>query len=227
MLLFFVLYYPITYPMNNVEIFLGLSTIAILMYTGYKLYPEQFQSNPPNRFTENRAEFSSTLPYLAPLNQNSFPYNLTREYAFEKFVVDKFNLDYFTCIDWKRGKTFKDTLPLTTYYPNMEYKYRDKYNSVSFAEECKWQNSFMDDSIKWAEPGEISTYYQFQDAKRLAVFIVIGVGGTPENPLELFIVPLEKIRRQQVVLTQSFLKPYKKYNVQKNFFLYPDAMELT
>ncbi|MEP7259125.1 MAG: hypothetical protein ABI687_12060 [Flavitalea sp.] len=209
------------------ETLLGLCSIAILMYVGYKLYPEHFQSNPPNRFTEKKMKFGPVLPFLAPLNQEPIPHNLTREYTFEKFIVDKFNLDYFTCIDWKRSKAHKDTLRESTYYPNLEYKYRDKYNSVSFAVECKWQNLFLNDSINWADHHEISTYHQYQNNKRLAIFIVIGVGGSPENPRELFIVPLDKIKPQQVLLTQSFLKPYKKYNIQKNFFLYPDAMELT
>jgi len=53
--------------------------------------------------------------------------------------------------------------------------------------------------------------------RNIPVFVAIGVGGTPNNPEEVFIVPLEKMKDN--FLSQTELKKYEKADFkEKNFF---------
>ena len=69
-----------------------------------------------------------------------------------------------------------------------------------FAVECKyrsypvWNDIIGDHVINWSYPAQIHAYNMFSEAEGIPVFIVIGLAGTPDNPDEMYCIPLDEAR---------------------------------
>ena len=130
--------------------------------------------------------------------------------AFEAFVVTHFKKKYFTLQEWRSDKYVDGNYPVSSHFPDLEVKFEIKSKSVSetFAIECKWRKSFYRNSIEWANDYQVRNYKEYTERVKIPVFIVIGVGGEPGKPDEVFIVPISKIDNN--ILTRDELEPYKR-----------------
>lgn len=74
-------------------------------------------------------------------------------------------------------------------------KYRR--NSQRFILQCKYRSQFFrrDDreGIEWAKPYQIQNYSNFQRTKGWPYLVIIGVGGHPKQPHQLFAFPLGRL----------------------------------
>ena len=70
--------------------------------------------------------------------------------------------------------------------------------------------------IEWAQDYQIKNYKEYADKLSIPVYVVIGVGGEPEKPNELFIVPLAEMNSNTI--SKSELRNYKKDLSDKKFF---------
>jgi hypothetical protein len=86
----------------------------------------------------------------------------------------------------------------------------------AFAIECKWRKNYFKNGIEWAQNYQIKNYKEYAEKLNIPVFVVIGVGGEPEKPEELFIVPLSKMKSNTI--TKSELANYKKDISDARFF---------
>ena len=141
---------------------------------------------------------------------------LNKGYEFEKFVVSKFNPDFFTLLEWRSDKTSGGIHPVSNCYPDLIYKFSLKGQSKYFAVECKFKTNLCNDSL-WVEQYKIENYLRFQDKYRMKVFIVFGIGGHPHHPNELCIVPLESLNNSNK-LYKNELYHYRKNNPQEYFY---------
>lgn len=64
-------------------------------------------------------------------------------------------------------------------------------------------------------PEQITHYQEYATEKAMAVFIVLGVGGAPSMPEELYLIPLISI--SQIQSNPLSLKQYKRELVNKWF----------
>jgi hypothetical protein len=99
----------------------------------------------------------------------------------------------------------------------IEFKLRDRH--ASFAVECKWRRSFNvggKAGIEWANPRQIDTYQQFQRERDLPVFVVIGIGGEPDSPAELYIAPLDRLKYP--FATAEYLAKFRRPDLAKDFY---------
>jgi hypothetical protein len=85
-----------------------------------------------------------------------------------------------------------------------------------FAVECKWRSNYFKNEIVWAKQYQINTYRAFAERENIPVFLILGVGNTPGNPIDVYIVPLSELRGE--VVTKSELYPYKRKDNNKKFF---------
>jgi len=72
-------------------------------------------------------------------------------------------------------------------------------------------------SIKITNDGQIERYRKFGIEKQMAVFIVLGLGGTPKKPAELFVIPIADLKQW---MDREMLQPYEAlptfhYNIEK------------
>lgn len=187
-----------------------------MLYPCYSLYLR-------HRAKQQGAPF---LPYLSTMPPEFLNANWIKGYQFEKYIVGKFDRNYFSLFFWNGDKRADGVYPVTSSNPDLEYDYRDAGTVISFAVECKWRSQFVGNHVQWADHDQIEQYKRYERSSGRSVFVILGVGGEPNDPQELFIVPLSKIPRHMDHLPVEFLTPFKRQNVQANFFLNKQAMRL-
>ena len=69
--------------------------------------------------------------------------------------------------------------------------------------------------VEWSYEEQLARYRQFAKDKNIPVFIVIGIGGTPSDPANVFVVPLASIKN--VELSKSWLENHR-HDLSKNMF---------
>ncbi len=118
--------------------------------------------------------------------------------AFENYIIGKFDRKFFALRDMRSDKGIKGFYPESNKYPDLVLEYKPA--SASFAVECKWRGKWWQrkdgkDSIDWAGgDGKIENYNDYSEKNNMPVFVAIGVGGEPDNPAELFVVPLKALK---------------------------------
>jgi len=143
--------------------------------------------------------------------------------AFEEFILNKFPKDTFNVVEWKHDKMLNGNFPDASKCPDLQLELKHPSEKYPFAVECKWRNDFWKGIIEWARDAQISSYQEFQTSKEMPVFIALGVGGTPADPRDLFIIPLSHL--YQSILTENFLKKYRRES-KGNFYLELDPISL-
>lgn len=129
---------------------------------------------------------------------------------FEGFVASKFNKKNFKLIEWAGDKYYNGVFAETTLHPDLKFRFKTIGVEQEFSIECKYRSHFTGECIEWALEKQMQNYRQYQKEQEIPVFVAIGVGGKPNNPDELFLIPLKHI--EENILHQSMLKKYKKRN---------------
>jgi hypothetical protein len=146
-------------------------------------------------------------------------------YDFEKFVVERFKEEYFKLREWRSDKIYNGISPDSNKYPDLEYDLITKSAKVKFAVECKWRAGFDDGKIEWAKDYQIKNYTKYQRERSVdIVFVIIGIGGIPNNPDELYIIPLNEITN--TILYKQSITKYQRFR-KSNFYLNSDTLELS
>jgi LPXTG-motif cell wall-anchored protein len=143
--------------------------------------------------------------------------------AFENYVVSRFTQEYFELKEWRSDKYHEGVYATSSQLPDLEYHFKTRSQFAKFAVECKWRAELFKGRVDWAKSYQLSNYRDYERKRNIPVFVVIGIGGTPENPQSVYVIPLRDIRSN--VLTEHQLKQYYRYN-QGNFFLNTGAMIL-
>lgn len=146
--------------------------------------------------------------------------------AFERFVVKNFDKKYFTIQEWRSDKYVDGIYAVSNHFPDLEVIFELKSKGIRevFAIECKWRRSYYQEAIEWAKDYQLNNYKEYADRLKIPVFVLIGVGGEPEKPQELFIVPLPKLKSNTI--SKPELAKYKKDLAHYQFFWDSDKNEL-
>ena len=202
----------LTPPMPYIYLMLNLVLASCLAYLAYYYLKTYFQQPRTER---------PMLPYLAPEIAPGPIDNHTKGVAFERFVVGHFDKHYFELIDWRGDKYHEGVYPLSNCYPDLVMRYRPA--QIQFAVECKWRQNFYEYFDK-KDHDQINNYKKFSAEKKMKVFLVIGIGGTPHYPDNLYIVPLRDVSSYRPLFSAAFLEHCQKKP--GNFFLHPKTIQL-
>jgi len=126
--------------------------------------------------------------------------------AFEKyirnhlFIKDKFKIlhrshDYATN---KNDYIDDSKLP--------DFKFREKRTGKEFWVEAKYRSTYYEDKVEWCKPFQLKRYKEIDE--ELPVYITLGLGGEPDSPDQVFLIPLKDIPSSYTKLFRSFLRPY-------------------
>jgi hypothetical protein len=137
---------------------------------------------------------------------------------FEKFIVQKFNKKYFKIMEWAGDKYINGIYAETSTQPDLRIKFSLYDIEKEFAVECKYRSYFYKGGIDWAKDNQRANYQNYSEAKGIVTFVAIGVGGKPDNPDELFIVPLQELTSD--FISQEDLMAFKKTDFQQNKFFF-------
>lgn len=139
---------------------------------------------------------------------------------FEDYIIHKFDPSYFLLIDMRSDKGSNGIYPKSNQYPDLVWRY--KPNSFEFAVECKWRTKWGigSDEQKIDIIGgdhKLAVYNRFSQQRNIPVWIALGVSGLPDNPAELYIVPLHAIQDRYV--EYDYLQQFQHYDISKNIYL--------
>lgn len=193
--------------MGYVLILIGLFAIFIGLYILYNLN------------ARSGGKFGDEKPFKEmPAAQDDFLLNKKKGDDFEKFVVSRFDSTYFTIQEWRSDKYVDGKYAISNHFPDLEiiFNLNSKDIHDRFAIECKYGSNYYKNAIHWAENHQIENYKKYANSVGLQVFIVIGVGGNPQNPNEVFIVPLSNVK--STTLHKSVLETYRRKESMSNFY---------
>jgi rRNA maturation endonuclease Nob1 len=135
---------------------------------------------------------------------------------FEKYVVHKFDLRHHKIKEWRGDKFTNGIYAESSKYPDIEVELSLRDTSKTFAVECKWRRGYSKNGIRCARKDQIDNYKRYSEENGIPVFLVIGVGRSPENPDDVFIVPLNDIK--DPFLSSDFLEKYGRLDKNRYFF---------
>lgn len=144
--------------------------------------------------------------------------------AFEDWVVAHLSKQYHKLKHWRGDKKAANgTYAESNTYPDMEVELMLHDKPYRFAMECKWRNSFIGAKVELSS-GQVERYRKFQQEKGLTVFIVLGIGGQPSAPNELYIIPLRDLPSGQ--LDMKGLGAFRQKMTSKVFYYDPFNKDL-
>ena len=165
-------------------------------------------------------------PQTTNVLQNLEIDNKENGYIFEKFIVSKFDTEFFTVVEWRGDKEHNGVYPLSGRNPDLEIIFSsNSFTNVKFAIECKWRRYYVENGIQWANDYQLRNYRKFQVQRKIHVYLIIGVGGNPSTPTDVYIIPLDCIKN--TFLSRDQMEKFKRDIPEKRFFLYPNSMRLT
>jgi len=134
--------------------------------------------------------------------------NEIKGYKFEQWVVTQFPEELFPLQEWRGDKHVGGRYPASCKNPDLVFKQLGLGRRSFFAVECKWKAQLKAAEYPWANLRKRSVYNNFGIRLAMPVHIALGIGGEADQPKNIFLIPLEKIKHIDY-LDQSLLDKYK------------------
>ncbi|MBO5594554.1 MAG: hypothetical protein J5931_08130 [Prevotella sp.] len=149
----------------------------------------------------------------------TLPEEVLKGREFEDFVLELFDLNEtktYSLLEWRGDKSLGEIRPVSNTYPDFVLEYKEGRRKKKFAVECKWRASIPKRFTQpLFEPEQIIRYQEYAVEKAQNVFIILGVGGEPSMPEELYLITNDAI--SQIQSKPSLLKQFKREIVDKWF----------
>ncbi len=170
---------------------------ALIIYIGLKRKRCSISMDAEKYFNNSHNKMRKTYYYS----------RIEKGEKFEKFVLKKF--------DTKNFSIFKMTSPIKgpdSHYNenNLDPDFILRYipSREKFAIEAKFRSDrYNSEMIEWCKAYQMPRYKRFEDEEKIPVYIVIGLGGIPDKPGKMFVVPLNFVKSHELPL--EFLSRYE------------------
>jgi hypothetical protein len=86
-----------------------------------------------------------------------------------------------------------------------DFEFRSRRSGREFLVEAKYRSRLYQGAVEWCKPYQLKRYKVIDEA--VSVLVAIGVGGLPDSPDHVYIVPVKHINYRR--LFPSFLKDYE------------------
>jgi len=130
------------------------------------------------------------------------------ETQFNDFVKNKFSSKYFTVTKLDANNNFANS--------DVKVTYNLKGKQGNFYLKSLWFKNYRDNKIQIADEIKTQSIKKYQQTAEEPVFIIIGIGGSPNSPKFIFAVPAEIIVDNEIEI--STIDKYKKEKVEANFY---------
>ena len=124
---------------------------------------------------------------------------------FENYIRERlFTRNGYTLVTKTHGYAEnKDDFIEDTLGPDL--KFRSVKTGKEFFVEAKYRSYFYRNAVEWCKPHQIKRFKRI--AQNTPIYVVIGVGNSPDSPEQVFLLPLDDIRYTK--LFKSFLRKYE------------------
>lgn len=208
-------------PMATPLMILGMALFFFGLFLFYKKENAQIRSKP---LTTSVKAGPIQLSPEKPVQTDPETDAKEKGNAFEKYIVQKFDQNYFQLLEWQGDKIVNGIYPKSTMHPDLLVRLKGK-EEATFAVECKWRQNYFKGGIEFASDEQVKRYKTFMLEKKIPVFIVVGLGGKAEAPEKVFVIPLERLSSGQI--PASDLPEYLQRDLQNGFFYNREKMKLS
>jgi len=149
----------------------------------------------------------------------TMPEDVLKGREFEDFVLELFDTNKaktYSLLEWRGDKSSGIISPVSNTYPDFVLEYKEGKRKKRFAVECKWRASIPRRLAQpLFDPEQITRYKEYANSKALNVYIILGVGGEPSMPEELYLIPIDSV--SQIQSKPSLLRHFQREVVDKWF----------
>lgn len=142
---------------------------------------------------------------------------------FEKYIVGKFNRNYFHLVEWAGDKESEGRYAESTLNPDLilelDLEFGGKHR---LAVECKYRSSDKNGFLNICTDKQLSRYKAYEQRTGAPTFIALGLGEKPSRPERLFVIPIHRIKYASS--TVGFLSEFE---VEENLNFFFDYKEGT
>ena len=85
-----------------------------------------------------------------------------------------------------------------SYYPDLQLSRVTEGKETHIAIECKFRTGLENGFVSFAYDDQLKRYKQFEEQSKIPVIVVLGLGGTPEAPNNIYEIPLAALHQPYV-----------------------------
>lgn len=124
--------------------------------------------------------------------------------SFEEYIAELMDGQGARLIEWNQGIT---TAGGVYAEDSKKPDFKIRKGKMEYWLECKYRSSIPSAGFS-LEQYQIERYYRHQGATKTKVLIALGVGGSPDSPESLYVIPVEDLYRFKRI-PDRYLKDYK------------------
>jgi hypothetical protein len=134
---------------------------------------------------------------------------------FQKFVITLFDPLYF-----RHRRIHPPHQAEEAIAPLLAVDFENKQSHAKFAVQTVYLPEGSLSDINLFSRTKLSQLYHYQKTHALDVYVIVGAGGQPDDPQEVFLLPANMLHER---ITYETLKPHRKYGM---FFYHSDGQRL-
>jgi len=139
--------------------------------------------------------------------------------VFEAFVITLFDPLFFQHKRPKAERVYAGQVSEGETVPDFEFDFNHKDTYSRFAIKCLYYKNAAARDLHLYPHGRQHAFGHFEEDRGMDLYFIIGIGGTPDDPKELYLVPGKAIRSEYI--SRVSLRPYSK----SGMFFYNSAAQ--
>lgn len=128
--------------------------------------------------------------------------------VFESFVITLFDPLYFRHKRPKSEPVLAGKVPGVETVPDLLFEYSYKDTRVPFAIKCQYYKHIAKNEVQLFPSERLHLFREFEEEGDMALYYVLGFGGTPDDPKELFFVPARAVKNEYI--SKAALRQFSK-----------------
>lgn len=128
--------------------------------------------------------------------------------VFESFVITLFDPLYFRHKRPKSEPVFAGKLSGAETVPDLLFEYNNKDVRLPFAIKCQYYKHIAKNEVQLFPSDRLHQFMRFEEEGEMDLYYVLGFGGTPDDPKELFLVPAKTVKNEYI--SKAALRQFSK-----------------
>ncbi len=133
------------------------------------------------------------------------------EKGFESFVISLFDPHYFTLRAFSEQKALAGNANNHENLPFIEFEFLHKEFSARIFVECLFIPEMIATNVLSMPGKQLIRNLDLQEAQGIEVYVIIGLGGEPDNPKEIYVLRSGDMGERPI--THKDLQPYRKFGM--------------
>ncbi|MBR1732780.1 MAG: hypothetical protein IJ729_03440 [Alloprevotella sp.] len=157
------------------------------------------------------------------LRSLTMPEDVLKGREFEDFVLELLSVENnedVKLLEWRGDKQQGSIFPESNHYPDFLLEYHSKSSTTLLTIECKWRQRLSIPEL--FDESKIEKYRQYANERNARMLYVLGIGGQPCAPEEVYLVPIEAVK--EINVSPAKLNRYRL--TQPESALLPNSPEL-